>query len=61
MVRAGGCTLQVRQERLIMYIPAQLKSLNRGWQEGWFYLCNNDNQLPPYMGCMVTERPPKWR
>jgi hypothetical protein len=42
MVRAGGCTLQVRQERSSLYIPAQLTSLNRGWQEGWFYLRNDD-------------------
>jgi hypothetical protein len=61
MVRAGGCTLQVRQERSNLYILAQLTSSNRGWQEGWFYLRNDDGRLPPYIGCVVTERPEKWR
>jgi hypothetical protein len=61
MVRAGGCTLQVRQERSSLYIPTQLTSSNRGWQEGWFYLRNDNIRLPPYTGRIVTERPPKWR
>ena len=30
-VRAGGCTLQVRQDRQHLYIPAQLTSTNRRW------------------------------
>jgi hypothetical protein len=36
-------------------------SSNRGWQEGWFYLRNNDDRLPPYTGRVMTERLPKWR
>jgi hypothetical protein len=47
VVRAGGCILQVRQERANLYIPALLTSSNRGWQEGWFYLRNDDGGLPP--------------
>jgi hypothetical protein len=47
MVRASGCTLQVHQEWSNLYIPAQLTSSNRGWQEGWFYLRNDDGRLPP--------------
>jgi hypothetical protein len=61
MVRAGSCTLQVRQERSNLYIPAQLTSSNRGWQEGWFYLHNDNDRLPPYTGRIVMERPDKWR
>jgi hypothetical protein len=61
MVRAGGCTLQVRQERLSLYIPAQLTSSNRGWQEGWFYLRNDDGRLSSYTSRVVMERTPKWR
>jgi hypothetical protein len=61
MVRAGGCTLQVCQERSGLYILAQLTSSNRGWQEGWFYLRNDDGRLPPYTGHVVTERTSKWR
>jgi hypothetical protein len=40
----------VCQERSSLYIPAQLTSSNRGWQEGWFYLRNDDDRLPPYTG-----------
>ena len=29
-MRAGGCTLQVRQDQQALYIPAQLTSSNRG-------------------------------
>jgi hypothetical protein len=61
MVRAGSYTLQVHQEWSNLYIPAQLTSSNRGWQEGWFYLRNNDNRLPPYTGHVMTERLEKWR
>jgi hypothetical protein len=61
MVRAGGCTLQMRQEQSGLYFPAQLMSSNRGWQEGWFYLRNDDGWLPPYTGHVVIERPSKWR
>jgi hypothetical protein len=59
MVRAGGCTLEVHQERSSLYIPAQLTSSNRGWQEGWFYLRNDDDRLPPYTGHVMMKRPPK--
>jgi hypothetical protein len=56
VVRASGCTLQVCQERSGLYIPAQLTSSNRGWQESWFYLCNDDGRLPSYTGHVVIER-----
>jgi hypothetical protein len=38
VVRAGGCTLQLRQGRAQQYIPAILVSSNKGWQRRWFYL-----------------------
>ena len=47
--RAGGCTLQVRQDRLHLYILAQLVSSNRRWYTSWFYLRNDDEGLPPYL------------
>jgi hypothetical protein len=61
MVRAGGCTLQVRQEHLSLYIPAQLTSSNRGWQEGWSYLRNDNSRLPLYTSRVMMERLTKWR
>jgi hypothetical protein len=45
-VHAGSCTLQVRAGRGEQYIPAQLNSSNSGWDDRWFYLCNDDDYLP---------------
>jgi hypothetical protein len=47
-VRAGGCTLQLRQARAQQYIPAILVSLNKGWQRRWFYLRNDNGRLPSF-------------
>jgi hypothetical protein len=60
-VRAGGCTLQLRLDRVQQYIPAGLTSSNKGWQGRWFYLCNDDELLPPYTGRMVTVAGENWR
>jgi hypothetical protein len=48
VVRAGGCTLQLRQGRTQQYIPATLVSSNKGWQRRWFYLRNDDGRLPSF-------------
>jgi hypothetical protein len=47
-VRAGGCTLQLRSGHAQQYIPASLVSSNKGWQNQWFYLRNDDGMLPPF-------------
>ena len=60
-MRAGGCTLQVRQDRQQLYIPAQLVSTNRRWYTSWFYLRNDDSGPPPYTGWIVEDCPKKWR
>jgi hypothetical protein len=44
-VRAGGCTLQLRQGCTQQYITATLVSSNKGWQRRWFYLRNDDGRL----------------
>jgi hypothetical protein len=54
-LRAGGCTLQLRQSRSSLYIRSLMPSLNQGWQNGWFYLWNDHGLLLEYMGKMVTE------
>ena len=59
-MRAGGCTLQVRQDRQHLYILAQLASSNRRWYDSWFYLRNGDGGLPPYTGRVVESQPEKW-
>jgi hypothetical protein len=53
-VRAGGCTLQLRQGRAQQYIPAILVSSNKGWQRRWFYLQNDDGRLPWFSQRVVT-------
>jgi hypothetical protein len=58
--RAGSCVLQVRSGRADLYILAHLISSNSGWHEGWFYLRNDENQLPRYTGRVLTAREENW-
>jgi hypothetical protein len=60
-VRAGGCTLQLRSGRAQQYIPASLVSSNKGWQNRWFYLRNDDGMLPPFSQQVVTATGNNWR
>jgi hypothetical protein len=59
-VRVGSCVLQLRSSRTEQYIPARLISSNSGWHSGWFYLRNDDNQLPRYTGRVLTAREDRW-
>jgi hypothetical protein len=45
-VRAGGCTLQLRQGRAQQYIPAILVSSNKGWQRRWFLPPERQRKAP---------------
>jgi hypothetical protein len=60
-VRAGGCTLLLRQSRASLYIPAILASSNKGWQRRWFYLRNDGELLPPFSQRVVTIAADAWR
>ena len=33
---------------------------NRDWDKAWFYLHNDDEQLPAYTGKVLTEKPDSW-
>jgi hypothetical protein len=33
---------------------------NAGWERGWFYLRNNEPNLPPYTGLVLQEKPDSW-
>jgi hypothetical protein len=55
-VHAGSCTLQVRSGQGDQYIPAQLISSNSSWHDGWFYLCNNGDQLPKFSSWVLMVR-----
>ncbi|MWD30835.1 hypothetical protein E0K89_025715, partial [Aquicoccus sp. SCR17] len=59
-VRAGGCTLLLRQSRALQYIPAILASSNKGWQRRWFYLRNDGELLPPFSQRVVTTAIDAW-
>ena len=59
-LRVGGCTLQLRQSRSELYIRSAMTTSKRGWQNGWFYLRNDGNRLPPYTGKIVAEAPEEW-
>jgi hypothetical protein len=61
VVWAGGCTLQLRPGRAQQYIPASLASSNKGWQNRWFYLHNDDGRLPPFSQRVVTAAGVNWR
>jgi hypothetical protein len=60
-VRAGGCTILLRQSRALLYIPAILASSNKGWQRRWFYLRNDGELLPPFSQRVVTAAADAWR
>jgi hypothetical protein len=60
-VRASSCTLQLRLGRTQQYIPATLASSNKGWQNRWFYLRNDDGRLPPFSQQVVTAADVNWR
>jgi hypothetical protein len=53
-VRASGCTLQLWLGCAQQYIPASLVSSNKGWQNQWFYLRNDNRRLPPFSQRVVT-------
>jgi hypothetical protein len=59
-VRAGGCTLLLRQSRASLYIHAILASSNKGWQRRWFYLRNDGELLPPFSQRVVTVTADAW-
>jgi hypothetical protein len=59
-VHAESCTLQVRSGRGEQYILAQLISSNSGWHDRWFYLCNDDDQLPRFSGRVLMSRKENW-
>jgi hypothetical protein len=59
-VRAGGYTLQLRSGRAQQYIPASLVSSNKGWQNWWFYLRNDDGMLPLFSQRVVIAAGNNW-
>ena len=48
VARAGGLTLQVRENRGNLYIPCKMTTNNAGWSREWFYLRNDNERLPAF-------------
>jgi hypothetical protein len=53
MVRDDRCTLQLHSDQAQLYIPASLTYSDKGWQNRWFYLCNDDGRLASYTKWVV--------
>jgi hypothetical protein len=59
-VRAGGMSLALRGQHKDDYIPCTMTTNNAGWEQGWFYLRNDEPGLPPYTGLVLREKPDSW-
>jgi len=63
-VRVGCLNLVLKTgkvEKPREYISVGLTSNHAGWDSQWFYLRNDDDLLPAYTGCLISERPDHWR
>jgi hypothetical protein len=45
-VRAGGMSISLRESRRELYIPCTMTSNNGEWEQGWFYIRNDEPGLP---------------
>jgi hypothetical protein len=59
-VRAGGVSISLRETRRELYIPCTTTSNNTEWEWGWFYLRNDEPDLPSYTGKVVKEKADSW-
>jgi len=62
-VRAGCLNLVLKTGKTASpreYIPVGLSMNHAVWDSQWFYLRNDDDLLPAYNGCLITERPENW-
>ena len=58
-VRAGCLNLVLKTgkvEEPREYIPVGLTSNHAGWDSQWFYLWNDDDLFPDYIGRLISER-----
>jgi hypothetical protein len=59
-VRAGDLTFALRVRGSGVYPPCNMTTNNAEWDRGWFYLHNNGNSLPPYIGKVLDSHPFHW-
>jgi hypothetical protein len=60
VVRVAGLTLALRDTRKELYPPCAMTSNNTYWEKGWFYLHNDDADLPPYTGKVLMAKTEAW-
>jgi hypothetical protein len=53
-------TIALRNTRRELYIPCTMTSINSEWERGWFYLRNDDADLPSYSGKVLKDRADSW-
>jgi hypothetical protein len=53
-------TIAVRETRRELYISCTMTSNNAEWEQGWFYLRNDEPGLPPWTGKVVREKADSW-
>jgi hypothetical protein len=53
-------SISLREMRRELYIPCTMTSNNAEWERGWFYLRNDELDLPPYTGKVLKERADSW-
>jgi hypothetical protein len=56
-VHAGGLTLVLRDTRKELYPVCTITSNNADWEKAWFYLHNDDVDLPSYTGNVLMGKP----
>jgi hypothetical protein len=59
-VRAGGVSISLWETRRELYIPCMMTSNNAEWEQGWFYLRNDEPGLPPYTGKVLKDKADSW-
>jgi hypothetical protein len=59
-VRTGGVSISLREMCRELYIPCTMTSNNAEWEQGWFYLRNDEPGLPPYTGKVLKEKADSW-
>jgi hypothetical protein len=60
VVCASGVSISLRETRRELYIPCTMTSNNTEWERGWFYLRNNEPDLPSYTGKVLKEKADSW-
>jgi hypothetical protein len=59
-VRVSGVSISLRETHRELYILCTMTSNNTEWEQGWFYLHNDEPGLPSYTGKVLKEKADSW-